>query len=174
MIKGNGRKSQLFLMDLITAVVILFLSLGVIFSYFSTTNENLEIYDLNKNLMESFTTIKVNSLNNPEIRRLFILGEIKNIENTVAQQVAEFYSENRVDMARNLSELFFKDYIGGQTNVNVTLSNETKSLVIFSSIKKVKAFEEASITSTSQRTVFGFIDRKTPIGPYYVIIRTWQ
>ena len=92
--KWQSRKSQIFIFDFITSFIILIVAIVIVLSYFQSTSDNVDIYGINLEIIDSFTTTNINSLNNEEVRNLFIAREITNIENTIAQQVGEFYYRN--------------------------------------------------------------------------------
>jgi len=161
--------------DMILSIVIIVVSLGIVFSYFTTTNENVDIYSYNYQILSGFTQTKINTLNNEEVRKMFIDNKIKNIDNTVAQQVAEFYhtenivyTENyaeNISYAENLTRIFVEDYVNKQMSFRVSISNSTEPLnftVLFEDVKNdLNSTEDGTISSVTQRTIFGFIDKDT-------------
>ncbi len=175
MIRVN--KGQFFLFDLILSIVIIIVSLSLIFNYYIYVEEDSDLYELNKNIINSFTNTKINDLNDDVVRDMFRKNYIKNIENTVAQQVIEFYfdANNPVlkkKLAKNLTRVFVEDYIDKQMNFNFTLSNSTDSscsdcvFVLHTALnKKEVSFEDASVVSVNNRRIFGFEGTKVH-GPY--------
>lgn len=173
------KKNQLFLFDLIFAFVILVISLGLFYVYYLEVDENITLYDLNINILNGFTNTKINNLNDQEIRDLFIQNKIKNIENTIAEQVIEFYSTNKTSGdAEDLTRIFVKDYIDKQMNFLLTIENETggDNMTLYrypTSSFKVE-FENSSIATTSQRTIFTFKNQTDFYGPYIFKVKIWQ
>lgn len=164
------RKSQIFLFDLILSITILIVSIGLVSIYYSNTLDNQDIYSANLNFIQSFTKTNINSLNNEDIRIFFTSNKIKNIENTLAQQVSEFYfNGNNID-AQNLTQIIARDYFSRQMNVKITLIDGLDNLIIFEQYSKNK--KEASLVSEFQREVFGFYENK-PFGPYLIISEVW-
>lgn len=171
----KSKKSQIFLFDLILSLVIVLVTLGILFSYYSSTQDNLNIYDLNLQIMSGFSQTKVNSLNNEEVRRMFVQGQIRNIENTVAQQVAEFTYNGRFDLATNLSRIFLEGYLPRQYNMNLSLNNGTVESEVFSRINRPNSpYEESDLASSMRRTIYGFINQTDYYGPYRFTIRIWS
>ena len=172
MIEKN--KSQIFIFDLIFSIVILIVSLGLALSYFSNTSSNIDIYDLNNQIMNSFTLTELNSLNGEYIRDIFVSGQIRNYHNTVAQQVSEFYYLGDVGMAQNLSKFFVKDFIKKQFNFNLTLRNSSNTIVLYSTINPSINIEQAELVSVTKRSVYGFVDLENSYGPYEFKVEIWQ
>lgn len=169
-----GKVSQVFMFDLILAFTIFLVSIGVFFSYFLNTTENLNIYELNLELMQSFTSTKINALNSEEVRDLFVQNRITNVENTVAQQAAEYYFDGDDATAQYLTEIFIEDYVPRNVNINISLINDTEVTQLYLLAPKSVSFENSSSTSILTRSVFGFKNRTHYYGPYEVKIEIWQ
>jgi len=169
-------KSQIFIFDLIFSVVIIIVSLGIVGSYFVNTNYNVDIYDLNNQILNGFTQTKINSLNSLEIRKMFINNQIKNIDNTVAQQVGEFYYLGNISLAKNLTTVFIKDYLSRQMNFNLTFYNDSNianPITLYSKINNGVNYKDSQITSSTSRTIFGFINTSNYYGPYTFKVQLW-
>lgn len=171
----NSSKSQIFMFDLILAFIIFIVSLGIVFSYFVSTTENVDIYDYNYEILSGITQTKINSLNSIEIRQMFLDNQIKNIDNTVAQQIGEFYHDGKTDLAHNLTRIYIKDYVNKQMNFRITILNQTNSEILFEDIKNEKnESDSGTILSVTQRTIFGFINKDTTYGPDIIRIEIWM
>lgn len=162
--------SQIFLFDLILSVVIVIVSVSLIALYYSSVISNDDIYTINDNFVEAFSKTKINDLNNDEIRSFFLQGRIRNIENTIAQQVSEFYFNNSNSDAINLTEIIARDYFSQQINVQIILYNQTDSITLYNQTTKRK--EDAQVVSTFDRNIFGFFENR-PYGPYIITSEVW-
>lgn len=171
------KKSQIFIFDLIFSGVIILVGFAIIFNYYININDNSSISDLNKNILNGFTNTKINSLNGEEIRMMFVLGKVKNIENTVAQQVAEYTFYNQNDSAKNLTRIFVEDYLDKQMNFNLTIQLEGSSEPEYTLFQKINRKDsligDAEIVSVSQRIIFGF-NSTDYFGPYIFKVRIWK
>lgn len=170
----NAKKSQIFLFDLISSLVIIIVTLGIVFSYYTVSSQNVDLYSQNQEIMSSLSQTRVNSLNNEEIRQLFIQSEIRNVDNTVGQQIGEFYARGRLDLARNISESFLDDFVLQQVNFQLLLLNESTVIYLYNETPSNLAFEDSSISSVTRRTIFGFSNSTTLFGPYVFEMRLWQ
>lgn len=165
--------------DLILSLVVLVLAVSLTFNYYVNGNEEIDIYTLNKNILDGFTNTKVGSLNDDEIRVMYAANKIRNVENTVAQQVVEFYESSvPVDReyAENLTRIFIEDYLDKQMNFNITIENETMPVAteLFSIMNKDISFDDSSITAVTQRRVFSFKNTTDFYGPYMIKIKIWK
>ncbi len=172
----KSHKSQLFLFDLIFSFVILIVSVGLILAYFSSTNDNKDLFNLNLEIMNGFTNTKINSLNDDEIKQMFIDNYIRNVENSVAQQVCDFHFESHPDLAWNLSEIFVDTYLGKQININISIENETGhiSQVYYKLNNPQVSYVDSLLSSSTQRTVYGIINKTNTYGPYIFRIKLWS
>lgn len=167
----NKTNSQIFFFDLIFSFVILLVSLGLLFTYFLVIEDNEDIHSLNRQILDRFTTTNINSLNNENVRVMFNNREIINIQNTVAQQVAEFKFRGEDLLAEELSSLFISSFIAEELNVQVNISNATmNSLVYQNEIKS--PYNDAQIISSLRRDVIGIRDKEV-YGPYTFTINIW-
>ena len=123
----RSSKSQIYILDLIFSMTILVVSIGVAASYFGNTTDNQDIYTINSQILNGLTLTEINSLNNEEIREMFRDNEIKNPENTVAQQIGEFYDRNNTELAENLTRVFVGDFINDYLNLQVRLYDTDNS-----------------------------------------------
>jgi len=170
----SEKNSQIFMFDMIFSVVIIIVSLGIVFSYFNETSTNVDIYDLNFQILNSMTQTEINSLNDVEIRKFFISGKIKNIHNTIAQQVSEFYYFNNLTEARNLTSFFIKNYEVDNLNYKINLYNGSSSVQLVELINRPQIkLENSKISSITKRNVIGFINQYESYGPYEVEVIIW-
>lgn len=162
--------------DLIFAVIIIVVSLSLLFSYSIETTSNINIYNLNRNILSGFTTIPINNLNAEDIRQMFIDSKIRNIENTVGQQVIEFYALGEDEYAKNLTDIFVRDYVDSQMNFLFTLENATDVLLNLSEIynRPEMSYDNATIASAAQRHIFTFRNSTDFYGPYVLKIKIWK
>lgn len=162
--------------DLMLSFIILILSVSLIYSYYINVDLSEDVYELNKNILDGFTNTRINSLNSLDIRNMFIAGDIKNIQNTVAQQVAEFYFSGDSVKAGELTQVFIEDYLDNQINFNLTIEKEGGGVVdvLYSKLNRPQiSFEKSGIVSARQRIIFGFNNSEV-FGPYVFRTMIWK
>lgn len=75
-------------------------------------------------LINSFSNIKINEINNTYVKDLIANGIINNTENTIIEQIGEFYVLNNSEYAKNLSKEISKDYIPDKFGFSIIVSDE--------------------------------------------------
>lgn len=171
---ASKKKSQIFLFDLIFSFVIFVVSLSVFLIYYTSTSTNTEIYDLNSQILNGLTQTKINSLNSQEVRDMFLNNQIRNIDNTVAQQISEFHHLKEDVLADDLARIFIESYLTRQMNFELLLDNSSNELTLFSEINREVDFENSELSAVSSRVIFGFINRSDSYGPHIYTVRLWQ
>lgn len=168
-------KGQIFMMDLIFSFIVLLVALGIASLYYSNVSDDEGLYDFTQESINRLTTLSINSLNNEEIRKLFATGKITNIENSLAQQISIFYDEGELDLARNITRIFFENTEGQQFFMNISLINSSGSDVSLYASPRVRVSYEDSKTSYAMtREVIAFHNGSYIIGPYSYRIIIWQ
>jgi flagellar basal body-associated protein FliL len=153
----TNSKSQIFMLDLIVAVVLIVVSLGIFFTFFINTDSQADMYDVVSQLTESMSSTKINDLNNQFVRDLFIDQEIRNIDNTILQQVSEFENTGRRELAQNLTKELTNVYIQDKIGYNITLKTSVSGTpIILDSSQRYASREEAKAVASIQRQVTGF------------------
>lgn len=171
------KKSQLFLFDGIIGFTLIIIALGVILTYYSTSYESQNIHYLNQQLLNSYTNTKINDLNDDEIRVFFRQGKIRNIQNSIAQQTAEFHFEGKNESAKNLTRIFVEDFVTKQMNAQVLIYDKTtinSKTILFNRTNRNINLADAKSISSTKRSVIGFLDATTSYGPYTIQILLWQ
>ena len=173
-------KSQIFIVDLIFSFVLLIVTFGVIFTYYVHSDQNVDIYEINIDILDSLTKTRINSLNDDTVREMFRDAAVRrniNVENTIAQQIIQFILLEPVNgepLALNLTNVVVNNYVGGELNVNLTLTNGTQvTQLYFVNLVGNNAFENASISSSSGRLVIGFVNTTRYYDNYVLDLRVW-
>jgi len=173
-VSDSFRKSQIFLLDLIFATIIILVIVGISLSYYTLVSTNSHIYFLNNEIINTVTKTEINSLNSEYIRDLFIQGKIENYHNTIIQQIVAFYLSSNYGDSRNLTEDFLQNHINKQYNINITLRNSTRDIELYSKLNRDIRIEDASIVSVRKREVMGFVNSTSSFGPFTLKIELWQ
>jgi len=122
-----NKKAYFFSLDAFVALVII---LGVIFFIKSNTVQISYEENLQRDLLEVLSSIKIGEINNSYVRQLIANGNITNLNQSVLEQIGEFYAESSSEagiLTENiLNELNLEENLGLYFNgMPVALSNST-------------------------------------------------
>lgn len=170
----KSNKGQIFLFDLIFSSVIIVVTVGIFLSYYGSSNQNIDIYEINVGIMEGYTKTELEFLNNIEIREMFENYEITNKEFTVAQQTAEYIRRGDMVLAEKITSGFVEDYINRQFNFQLLLRNETNEYELYYVENNDVDFQDSEITAISKRTVISFVNSTESFSTYEFEVRIWQ
>jgi len=126
------KKGIFFTLDAILATTIVIVVLVLVYSFyikeFPTTTINYYSQDLSKVL----STLTINEINNPYVQELIDSGIITKLNNTILEQIGEFWAENKISLAqniaRNVTDNLIPDTFGFGIWVNNDLIYEKESL----------------------------------------------
>jgi len=171
-----NNKSQIFMLDLIFSIVLIFISLSLFYNYYYTTTDSLDVFEVSKNIQNGFSMTKINSLNDKIIVDLFVARKITNIENSIIQQIILFYNSGQITDGYNLTKYFVKNFDNQNfLNINMTLKNDTDNIILFNQTNNRKiALKNAEIVSVRSRKVFANKGDGTIYGPYTFEVTIWK
>ncbi len=171
------KKSQIFIFDLIFSFVIILLSVSLLYVFYIGVNDDRNVHQISNNIINSFTNTKINDLNNEQVRNFFINAKIRNIENSVAEQIMEFYSEGQHNDAKDLTEIFIKDYSDKTLSfqVNISSVDGTLSYMLYRKLSVDNVdMNSSKAVAYSSRVLFSFRNRDIKYGPYRLEVFVWQ
>lgn len=177
-----GRRGQFFLIDSILALSVLVVGAFLIFSLYVKNPSKEEATIFSEDVMDFFTRNKIKDINNPYAGlngELWNNGEIDNAENTLLQQVAEFYENGKLDIAEKFIVNLTENTLPQQYKFEFWISDGTDNKLLYPkepSAEHLKSKNNAKVLIPSKKIVYGFSNRETGdmFGPYTVEVLVWQ
>lgn len=157
--KKYNKNSQIFLLDFIFATVLIIVSIGTFFVYYSLSDPQEDLFDIVYRLSNTMSSTQINDLNNEFVRDLFISGEVTNIDNTILQQISEFYERGETDLAKNLTQQVVSTYLIDRIGYEITLvelNSATPTPEVLDSSGSFLDRDESKTVATIQRQIIGF------------------
>lgn len=158
-------------MDMISSAVIIVIAVGIALYYTTSLQEEENLYDLSIEIMEKYTTSSINTFNNVEIRQFFLDNKISNIDNSLAQQTAEFYVRGDPGDAEELTEVFIETFERRNFYINISLENQTNQYTPYISDNAID-FEKAETSYVSTRKIL--LIQNSKVYTFDVEVRIWQ
>lgn len=122
--KSRMKKGAYFTIDALLGAGIMLVALVLISSsYISETappSNNFAADDL----LMALSNLKVSEANSSYVKSLISSGDITKLNNTILEQIGEFWAEGNFDKARNISKEFIQDYVPNNVGVGFFISDE--------------------------------------------------
>jgi len=174
----SGRKGYFFLIDSILALGVLVVGGFLIFSSYAQAPPKEDATILAESLVDFFSNTKVKDANNPYAGiggELWKQGMITNGENTLLQQLGEFYAKNDLATAEKFISNLTKNSIPQQYLFEFRM-NDTLIYPKFPSQDHTNSKNAALVLIPSKKLVYGFLDEETGdlFGPYKAEALVWR
>ncbi|MBW2977947.1 hypothetical protein KY331_03820 [Candidatus Woesearchaeota archaeon] len=102
--KRMSRKAYFFTLDAIIALGIIAASLALASFYYQSKEKTTTINLLADDLTTTFAFLSINKTNNSYVEDLIANGTITDLNNTVLEQIGEFWAQNMTNEAQNMIE----------------------------------------------------------------------
>src|SRR3989344_5090242 len=116
------KKAIFFTIDGLLASGIIILAALLVSSFYTSESQGVNINYASQDLVRVFSFLTVGDVNNDYVKSLIASGEITNLNNTIIEQIGQFWSEDKIDLARdftkNLTEAIFPTGYGFSVLVN--------------------------------------------------------
>ncbi len=142
--KRINKRAVFFSTDALIAMIIIFLSVLIIYPVIKYSHQDNY---LQQDIISSFSALKIGEINNSYVKQLIADGLISDLNNTVLEQIGEFYIEN-LTIAENLAQIIF---INLDTNKNIGLWYGNKLLAS----KNSSSFESAKNIEVERQFISG-------------------
>ena len=122
--KSKMKKGVYFTIDALLGAGIMLTALALISSsYISETVPPSNSFAADDLLM-ALSNLKVSEANSSYVKSLISSGDITKLNNTILEQIGEFWAEGNFDKARNISKEFIQDYTSSNVGVGFFISGE--------------------------------------------------
>lgn len=135
------RRGVFFIIDAFLAVMLLFVAVIVISTYFVTEEETTQSEFLSRDSVDLLAEVKIKDLDQDSINQITALGSAYKMNYTVLEQIALFWIKNETDAARELSRIIFGNYIPERYGYSVMVGGQ---MVHSRNISKQTAVRSAS------------------------------
>jgi len=172
-----NRKSYFFTLDAMMSLGILILGFTLIFSSYTNIPSNLQTSISSKDLLNFLDGTEIEELNNPYAGiggTLWQQGYINTKDNSLLQQIGEFYFSNNIIIAERFIANVTENLIPKQFKFEFWIDG---NLLYPSSPTQQHIYSKNStnILLTSRKITYGIInDTAILFGPYEAEVLVWQ
>ncbi|MBN2368321.1 hypothetical protein JXC34_04840 [Candidatus Woesearchaeota archaeon] len=122
---GMTKKAIYFTLDAFFATILIGLALVLISQTYISEVQQPQITYYSQDVVNCLSTIKITELNNSYVDSLISSGDIINLNNSVIEQIGEFYVLNKTDLAENLSRIVSESLIPEKFGFEILVNDET-------------------------------------------------
>jgi len=170
-----NRRGYFFLIDSVLALIVLAMGAFLIFSLYSNVPQKEEPAILSDDLMDFFANSKIKDIDNPYAGlggELWNLGLINNSENTLLQQLAEFYGNNNLDEAEQFILELTNESLPSQFKFEFWMDGQ----LLYPDTEQTDSKNAAKVLLPSKKIVYGISNKDTGdmFGPYNAEVIVWR
>ena len=172
----NKKRGQFFTMDAILAAGIIFAVIILVSTVYVSDPNKAHVVSLSQDMVRVFTNLKVSEVDNDYVKSLISSGAITKANNTILEQIGEFWAEGEMELARNFTSNITGSLIPERFGLGVYVDGEeiylrdkdiTRTLV--SSRKMISGIEKEKPTEgfTSKVVLTGIESKTTNAYSYF-------
>lgn len=176
-----SRKGYFFLIDSMIALGVLAIGVFLVLTLYTDVPPKEEPTILSEDIMDFFTNNKIKDANNPYAGlggTLWRQGKITNAENSLLQQMAEFYANNDLDTAETFIIQLIENILPTQYKFEFWIHNSGVDTLIYPknpSQAHLDSKEATEVLIPSKKIVYGINQATGEIfGPYTAEVLVWQ
>ena len=108
-----------FTIDSLIAAGIVILAILIVPQFYSSSKEKSNADYVSQDLVNVFSTLTVGKIDNKYVHNLISDGSIVNANNTLFEQLGEFWLENKLDLAKNFTKNITEEIVSGNYGLSV-------------------------------------------------------
>ena len=172
------KRGYFFILDATLALFVLVIGVFLIVSFYLKAPETSQVGLLSEDLFNFLSSTKIKDLNNAYAGIGGILWNqdiITDPENSLLQQIGEFYAKNNVDIAEKFIQNVSETALPYQYKYELWMNNE----ILYPkspSAEHLSSKGNTSLLLTSKKLTFGIINQTTGNiwGPYKAEVFVWE
>jgi len=161
------KNGYFFTLDVFIALAVIIVGLAIIFSYSPFSPPQSQTAISSQDLMNELASIKISEISTPFVQLLIENKTITNLENSILEQVGEFYVLHQYELARNVSWYTISNFLPPQYGVMLII-NDT---LIYES---QQYSNDSPTLITSKKLISGIINQTIMWGPLKAELRVWR
>lgn len=172
------KRGYFFMLDAVIGLFILIIGVFLITSSYINVHQPIQVELLSDDLLDFLSNTKIKDLNNPYAGiggELWNQGFITDADNSLLQQIGEFYATNKLDTAEKFIQNASKGIVPEQFKYEVWIDGS----ILYPKTpapEHIKSKNSTSLLLTSKKLTFGIINKTTGgiWGPYKAEVFVWE
>src|SRR3989338_6593511 len=116
------KKAIFFTIDSLLASGIIIISVLLVANFYSAEQQQVNVNYASQDLVRVFSTMEVGEVDNDYAKSLIASGGITNINNTILEQIGDFWAEDRIELAANLTKNLTESIFPAQYGFSVLIN----------------------------------------------------
>ena len=118
------KKGIFFTVDSLMASGIVILAILLISTFYISEHKKANVGYASQDLVRVFSIMRVNEVNNAYVKSLIESGEITNGNNTIIEQIGDFWSQDKMDLAKWLTSNLTEELIPPQYGFSLSIDGQ--------------------------------------------------
>ncbi len=119
-----SKKAIFFTIDALLAAGIMLVAILLLSNYYIVESQKTNINFASQDMVKILSTMTVGQVDNDYVRQLISSGDITNANSTILEQIGQFWSEGKNDLALNLSKNLTSGILPAGYGFSVLVNNE--------------------------------------------------
>ncbi len=174
----HKKRGYFFVLDATLALFVLVIGTFLIASFYLKAPQPAQVGLLSDDILNFLSNTKIKDLNNPYAGiggELWKQGLITDPENSLLQQIGEFYAENKPDISEKFIQNLSEYVVPSQYKYEVWVNN----IILYPrnpSAGHISSKGNTSLLLTSKKLTFGILNKTTSDiwGPYKAEVFVWE
>lgn len=172
------KRGYFFVLDAVLALSILVVGVFLVTSAYVDVPQPTQVELLSEDVLNFLSNTKIKDLNNPYAGiggELWANGSIKDADNSLLQQISEFYATNNLDTAEKFIQNVSKDVVPSQYKYEIWING----VILYPknpAPEHINSRNSTEVLLTSKKITFGIINKPTSSmwGPYKAEVFLWE
>ena len=113
-----------FTIDSLLASSIVVLAILLVSHFYSVEPQKVNANYASQDLVRIYSTVTVGHVNNDFVKNLTLSGQITNENNTILEQIGDFWADGNIDLAKNFTKNLTENLIPSAYGFSVLVNGE--------------------------------------------------
>src|SRR3989338_5462908 len=118
------RKGLFFTIDALLASGIIIVAILLVSNFYSKETQKVNVNYATHDLVRVFSTMTVGGIDNEYAKSLIASGEITNVNNTIIEQIGNFWAEDKLNLSYNFTKNITEGIITSNYGFSVLVNGE--------------------------------------------------
>ncbi len=118
------KKGIFFTIDSLLASGIIIVAILLVSNFYFSEHQKVNVNYASQDLVRVFSIMKVKEVDNDYVKSLIASGKITNIDNTILEQIGQFWADSNIELAKNFSKNITEEIIPPQYGFSILVDGE--------------------------------------------------